>query len=184
MGHARKGHAHADHRSKSSSVLVEAAQHGDRSAISALLVACQPDIRRYARMTCAADNVDDAVQDVLWLLYRRIGTLREIASFSTWLFEIVRRECMRLAKRAMGVKHPLEDIENDPTFAHRPTIDLRLDLVSAIQSLPDHYRVVLLYRDIEELTIDEISDLIGITREAVKARLHRARAMIREYLAA
>ena len=59
---------------------------------------------------------------------------------------------------------------------------LRLDLSRAIQSLPEHYREVILLRDIEELSIDEIVAVLGLTRESVKARLHRARIMIREYL--
>ena len=48
--------------------------------------------------------------------------------------------------------------------------------------LPDHYREVILLRDIEELSIDEIAGVLALTRESVKARIHRARLMIREYL--
>jgi RNA polymerase sigma factor (sigma-70 family) len=106
--------------------LIEAARHGDRAAIFSLLAVTQPDIRRYARTNCAVDNVDDAVQDVLLLLYRRIGTLKVITSFSAWLFEIVRRECLRLARRTMG-HAPIEDISDDLGFAHRPALDLQLD---------------------------------------------------------
>jgi RNA polymerase sigma-70 factor (ECF subfamily) len=167
--------------SKASDGLIEAARQGDRAAICSLLAAAQPDIRRYARMNCAVDNVDDAVQDVLWLLYRRIGTLKVITSFSAWLFEIVRRECLRLARRTLGYV-PIENMADDVRFAHRPALELQLDLASAIQSLPDHYRDVILLRDVEELTVNEITKSLGISREAVKARLHRARAMIREYL--
>ncbi|MBU6379405.1 MAG: sigma-70 family RNA polymerase sigma factor [Gammaproteobacteria bacterium] len=96
--------------------MIAAAQQGDQAAIRSLLAATQPDIRRYARMNCAADHVDDAVQDVLWLLYRRIGTLRTVTSFSAWLFQVVRRECQRLARRALGLKQPIEEIENDLAF--------------------------------------------------------------------
>jgi RNA polymerase sigma factor (sigma-70 family) len=147
-----------------------------------LLEISQPDIRRYARTHCMPSDVDDAVQDAMWLLYRRIGTLRAAASYSAWLFEIVRRECGRLARHVFGSHRPLEDIENDIAFAQRPAFELRFDLASAIQSLPDHYRTIILMRDVEELTVNEIAETIGITREAVKARLHRARAMIREFL--
>ncbi|MGH6709094.1 MAG: sigma factor-like helix-turn-helix DNA-binding protein [Bradyrhizobium sp.] len=52
----------------------------------------------------------------------------------------------------------------------------------AIQSLPDHYREVILLRDIEEFSIDEIAGVLDLSRESVKARIHRARIMIREYL--
>ena len=56
-------------------------------------------------------------------------------------------------------------------------------LERAIQSLPDHYREVVLLRDFKEFTIDEIAGQLALTREAAKARLHRARGLIREYLA-
>ena len=59
---------------------------------------------------------------------------------------------------------------------------LRLDLSRAIQSLPEHYRTVIVMRDLEELSIDEICAVLALTRESVKARIHRARLMIREYL--
>jgi RNA polymerase sigma factor (sigma-70 family) len=67
-------------------------------------------------------------------------------------------------------------------LAHLRPEDIRIDLSRAIQSLPDHYREVILLRDIEELSIDEIASVLGLTRESVKARIHRARLMIREYL--
>ena len=67
-------------------------------------------------------------------------------------------------------------------MASRPELDLRLDLADAIQSLPEHYRVIVLMRDVEELTISEIAASLQITRETVKARLHRARKLIREYI--
>jgi RNA polymerase sigma factor (sigma-70 family) len=164
-------------------VLLDAARGGDQEALLRLLVTAQPDIRRYARLSCRnADDVDDAVQETLWLLYRRVGTLRALTSFSGWLLAVVRRECLRIARRAMGQTSPIEDIEDDLRFAHRPQHELRIDLARAIQSLPDHYREVILLRDIEELTVDEIAATLDLTRESIKARLHRARMLIREYL--
>ncbi len=162
--------------------LITSARGGDHAAIVSLLAASQPDIRRYALMNCRIADVDDAVQDVLWLLYRRIGALRVAASFSAWLFQVVRRECQRLARRSFGGHITLDTIENDLAFSERPAVELRSDLASAIQSLPDHYRTIVVMRDIEELTVNEIAAATCLTREAVKARLHRARALIREYL--
>jgi len=66
---------------------------------------------------------------------------------------------------------------------HRqPEPELRYDLACAIQALPDHYRRIVIARDIEERSIGEIAGANGIGREAVKARLRRAREMLREYL--
>ena len=73
-------------------------------------------------------------------------------------------------------------IENSLAFSTRSDAEIRLDLAAAIQSLPAHYRNIVLLRDLEELTIDEISATLELSREAVKARLHRARKLLREYL--
>jgi RNA polymerase sigma-70 factor (ECF subfamily) len=166
--------------------LVEAARAGDRSAIDRLLALAQPDIRRYARASCRrADDVDDAVQETLWLLARRVGHLRALTSLSAWLFTVVRRECLRLAVRAGAMPAtPLDD--DDPALAARlavlPEHELRLDLAAAIQSLPPHYRDVVILRDVQEMTVDEIAAALSLTREGVKGRLHRARGLLREYL--
>jgi RNA polymerase sigma-70 factor (ECF subfamily) len=163
--------------------LVEAARSGDHAALLALLAAAQPDVRRYARQACrTASDVDDAVQDALLVLYRHVGTIRTVQAFSGWLMTVARRECLRLARRATGTHQPVEDLGDDLRLSARPAHDLRLDLAAAIQSLPPHYRDLILLRDVEELTIDEMAQARGLTREAVKARLHRARALLREYL--
>ena len=77
--------------------LVAAAKAGDAAALDRLLAVSQPDLMRFARRTCAnAEDAEDAVQAALWQLHRRIGTLRVIAAFTSWLFRIVERECRRL----------------------------------------------------------------------------------------
>lgn len=161
--------------------LIEAARGDDAAALVSLISAAQPDIRRYAARNCRAADIDDAVQETLLLLYRRVGTLRAVTSFSAWLFAVARRACLRLLRRSIGMADvPAE--EADARLAHLRPEDLRIDLSRAIQSLPDHYREVILLRDIEELSIDEIAGVLNLTRESVKARIHRARIMIREYL--
>lgn len=161
--------------------MVRAATLGDRQALVDLLAAAQPNIRRFAQRTCrTSSDVDDAVQEALWLLTRRISTLRAFGAFWSWLFAIVTRECLRLARRALPGTN-LDD-EADRLLSVHPDLDLRLDVAAALQSLPEHYRTVMLLRDVEERTIDEIAGALGLTREAAKARLHRARSLVREYL--
>jgi RNA polymerase sigma-70 factor (ECF subfamily) len=167
--------------------LLDAARGGDRQAILSLLVAAQPDIRRYARRSCnASADVDDAVQETLWLLYRRIGSLRTLGSVSGWLLTIVRRECQRLGARLSGrhvaLDEAIDDPRNEARLSRMPQHELRIDVSRAIQSLPVHYREIVVLRDIEEMTIDEIADALALSRESVKGRLHRARALLREYL--
>ena len=165
-----------------SSSLFEAARLGDPQAIASLLETAQPDIRRYARATCRSSaDAEDATQEAMWILFRHVGTIRSLVAFSAWLFSVVRRECLRLARKA-GLAPSIDDGEAEALLLSRSEVDLRLDVAAAFEALPAHYRDVALMRDVKEMTIDEIADALGATRQAVKARLHRARALMREYL--
>ncbi|MCA1389061.1 sigma-70 family RNA polymerase sigma factor [Bradyrhizobium sp. IC3123] len=162
--------------------LFEAARLGDAEAIARLLETTQPDIRRYARATCRSSaDAEDATQEALWILFRHVGTIRSLLELSAWLFSVVRRECLRLARRA-GVVPAVDQGEAEAALLLRPEADLRLDVAAAFEALPPHYRDVALMRDVKEMTIDEIAAALGATRQTVKARLHRARALMREYL--
>jgi RNA polymerase sigma factor (sigma-70 family) len=163
--------------------LIERAVAGDLGAIDEVLRQARADIRRYARRSCRSpSDAEDAVQETLIILYRRIGGLRQVVALSAWLARIVDRYCLRLARRLAGLPAAPE-AEADRRIAEAPVAELRIDVVRAIESLPGHYRQVVILRDVEELTIDEIGGRLGATRETVKARLHRARAMMRDYLA-
>ena len=164
-------------------LLVQSAMAGDQQAVVSLLAIMQPDIRRFARAKCrTSSDVDDAVQETLWLLYRRIGMLRASAALSSWLFTVVSRACMRLSRSLIHHTVGLEDFENDARLASVSTGDLRIDVAAAISSLPPHYRDITILRDLQEMTIDEIAETLSLSRETVKGRLNRARALLREYL--
>lgn len=121
------------------------------------------------------------MQVALWQLHRKIGTLGTVAAFATWLFRIVERECYRIFKRS-GAKASLSvPLAEEPAAPQIPT-DLRLDLAKAIAALPEAYRVALILRDVEELTAPVVAASLGVSVEAVKSRLHRARAMVRASL--
>lgn len=128
----------------------------------------------------------DAVQETLWLLYRRVGTIRAFTSVSAWLVTVVRLECWRLARLAFGGRvvelDEVKSAKDQLKLSERTEFELRIDFAQAIRSLPEHYREVVLLRDVEEMSINEISTTLGLTRESTKARCSRARVMIREYL--
>jgi RNA polymerase sigma factor (sigma-70 family) len=164
--------------------LLEAARGGDPAAIESLLVQAQPDIRRYARMQCgAAADAEDAIQETMLRVYHKVDGLRMLSSFSGWLMAIVKRECLRLARLTFG-RASLEDAAFEHRLAWLPMDELRRDLSMSVQSLPESYREIVLLRDVEVMTIDAIAERLSLTREAVKARLHRARKLMREYLQA
>ena len=75
-------------------------------------------------------------------------TLRAVTSFSAWLFAIARRACHRLLRMSIGLPDDSSDVV-EARLAHLRPEDIRIDLSRAIQSLPEHYREVILLRDIE-----------------------------------
>ena len=147
-----------------------------------MLAALRRDMLRFARLQLRdAGLAEDAVQEALFTASRRLMDLRQLECFASWLFRIVKRECNRLKRGMRTFLHePItEDIAAACVVEHR---GLARDLAAALESLPAHYREVVLMRDLEGLTIEELSERLGLTREATKARLHRARSLAREYL--
>lgn len=161
--------------------LIMAAQTGDAEAISRLLAVCQADARRYAYRHCHASDVDDAVQESLLVVSRKVKGLKAVAAFSSWLFIVIKRECRKL-ERMMFKHDPLPEELAEDQMLCRSDISLRIDLAKALESLPAHYLEVVLLRDFEELTISEIAQRLGEPSGAVKSRLHRARELVREYM--
>ena len=161
--------------------LLAAAHGGDPAALAKVLSLCQPDIRRYARRSCMISDVDDAVQEALLVLSRRLDSLRTLAAFSGWMFRVVQRACHRLARVALSAD-PWDDARADQWLAARDSAALRVDLVDALESLPVDYREIILLRDFAEMSIAEIAAYLMLSDAAAKSRLHRARKLAREYL--
>jgi RNA polymerase sigma factor (sigma-70 family) len=160
-----------------------AAQAGDPAALDRMLRVLQPDIRRYARRQCHRGSaIEDVVQEAMIVLYRRIGTVRDPLALAGWLVKVVMRLCMLPVLGVLRGAEELTERHEAAHFAQMPQDELRLDLVRALESLPEMYREMILLRDMEQMTISEVAAALSITREAVKSRLHRARALVREYL--
>ena len=158
-----------------------AARAGDAAALQRVLAGSRQDLRRYAEYHCVVNDAEDAVQESLLQVARRIGDLRVVECFASWLFRIVKRECNRLKRglRLLSGDAITEDIL--PACSFEP-VELRHDVAAALESLPAHYREIILLRDLEGLAIAEIAARLGIHPLAAKSRLHRARALAREYL--
>jgi RNA polymerase sigma-70 factor (ECF subfamily) len=181
--------------------LVHSAQNGDRPALEALLAASAPQLLRYARRMCRGDEAEaeDVLQDTLLLATRQIGAFRGESSFSSWLYAIARSACGRRHRRALdkrGVMVALEDgggagagsdarllasEEPGPESALARLETARM-LDDALASLDEPAREVIVLRDVEGLTAPEVAHVLGISQEAVKSRLHRARAALRAAL--
>ncbi|GAA1558765.1 sigma-70 family RNA polymerase sigma factor [Kribbella sancticallisti] len=162
--------------------MIVGAQHGDLESITALVSGSHPNVRRFARSLCATpEDAEDAVQEALIILYRKIGMLRATGALASWMFRIVRNECLRRARK-------IRDSAPLPDAAVRSAEDeviQRLEagrVAAAIAELPDDQRRVLIMRDVQGYSGRMAADVLGITTAAMKSRLHRARATVQQAL--
>ena len=158
--------------------VVSAAQEGDTRAIAALLSGSHGHVRRFARTLCSTpEDAEDAAQEALIVLYRKIGTLRATAALGSWMFQVVRNECIRRSRvRLRGpISTAVEPSAEDAALA-------RLEvqrIVDAIAALPDDQRTVVVLRDIQGLSGSATAQALGLSRAAMKSRLHRGRESLR-----
>jgi RNA polymerase sigma-70 factor (ECF subfamily) len=175
-------------------------QSGDAAAFEQLVRQHGPRLLRVARrFLWSEEDARDAVQDAFVAAFRSIGRFEASSQLSTWLHRIIiNASLMKLRSQR---RHPEEDIEQflprfledghqvTPTPSWIESADSALERTevctlvrSLIERLPEGYRSVLLLRDIEELTTEEVAGLLEITPNAVKVRLHRARQALRALL--
>ena len=95
--------------------------------------------------------------------------------------QVVKRACLRLRSRARP-QVELDDTHAELQRDDRAAVDLHIDLVSILAGLPAYYRDVLVMIDLLGHGADEAGGQLGLSAEAVKSRLHRARLMVREQL--
>lgn len=144
------------------------------------------------------EDAQDAVQEGFLATFRGLDTFDSRCRISTWLFRIVmNHSLMKLRRRKPVSEVSVEDLL--PTFTDyghhsasvpswRPEASMESEETRAlvrehIDQLPDTYRVPLILRDIEERPLAEVAELLGITPNAVKIRVHRARQALRAMLA-
>ena len=180
--------------------LVEGLRAGDSEAFRTLLNRYGARLLRLARRFLGnEEDARDAVQDAMVSVFKSIGNFESGSMLSTWLHRIVVNASLmklRTKKRREEIDieeylpqfqedgHQLEPsvpwTENAESMLERD--ELRAIVRKAIDQLPETYRIVLLLRDIEEMTTEETASILGITPNAVKLRLHRARQALRTLL--
>lgn len=174
--------------------ILAAARAGDPEALDALLRQYQPRIYRFGLRMCRdAEDAKDVLQETLIAAARSLRGFRGTSSLSTWLYSIARGFCIKKRRRSKFAPH--EEVPLDagsPALAvpdPGPPLDEALAsreveraVETAIRALKPAYREVLLLRDVEGLTAPEVAEVLGLRVEAVKSRLHRARAEVRERL--
>ncbi len=172
--------------------LLESARQGDRDAIEALLDRYQRRIFGFGLRMCGdVEDAKDVLQDTMLAAARTVREFRGSASVSTWLYTIARSFCIkrrRKSKFAPSSETPL-DARADQLPSPEPSPDQLVDqqetkqaLLAALQALAPDSREVLILRDVEGLTANEVAEITGLSVQAVKSRLHRARVSVRDHL--
>jgi RNA polymerase sigma factor (sigma-70 family) len=162
--------------------VVGAAQQGDPQAIATLLDGSHPHVQRFARTLCSTpEDAEDAAQEALIVLYRKIGTLRAAAALASWMFQIVRHECIRRSR--LLLRGPTSAVMAEPSAEDTALARLETErIVDSIAALPAEQRAVLVLRDIQGLSGAATAQALGLSRAAMKSRLHRGRETLRSQL--
>jgi RNA polymerase sigma-70 factor (ECF subfamily) len=155
------------------------ARAGDRAAMESLLATVAPTIRRFAMRMCKNEaDADDTLQDALLAIATELAGYEGRSTFSSWAFAVARSACMR---RRRGLKNkPAEELGDYESIESSPEDQAAASEVArALEELPAEHRDVLLLRDVEGMTAPEAAKVLGVSVDALKSRLHRARIALR-----
>jgi RNA polymerase sigma-70 factor (ECF subfamily) len=148
-------------------------------------------------MLRSKEDAEDVTQDVLLKALARLHQFRRESAFGTWMIQIAINEArMRKRKLRDGMTFSLTNGgDDDGAYVPKDFADwreipsealerseIRATLAKALTLLEEHYRLAFILRDVNELSITETANILGITRGAVKTRLRRARLMLRDIL--
>jgi RNA polymerase sigma-70 factor (ECF subfamily) len=150
------------------------------------------------RMLGNRAEAEDVAQEVFITVFKTIDSFREESKFSTWLYRVTINHCKNrikyLARRHDRDRDELDDnqaggegVVGAPVLARRPDralegAQLEKLMQDAINTLDDEHRVLVVLRDVEDLSIEEICEITGLPDGTVKSRLHRARLALRKKL--
>jgi RNA polymerase sigma factor (sigma-70 family) len=179
--------------------LLARAQAGDMSAFEALVGRHEDKVYGLAlRMTRSEADAAEITQDTFLSAYQHLSEFRGEAAFGSWVHRIAANNALMRLRRQKVLDIVSDDLVG-PEFTDRGSLaeppdsdwsrradDQLLDeelgraIQAATDALPEGYREVFLLKDVEGLSYEEISEMVGISVPAVKSRLHRARLALRE----
>jgi RNA polymerase sigma-70 factor, ECF subfamily len=176
---------------------------GKPEAFDRFVAVFRSKIFQYSLLMCGhREDAEEVAQDTLMKVFENFGQLKEPERIKAWVFRIARNAC--LMKRRKSVFAPQQELSLDDLMprnredggerkleiadwsalpeAQVLRSEMGTALRSAIEELPEMYRSVMLLRDVEELTTSEAAEVLDVSEEVIKTRLHRARLALRQKL--
>lgn len=175
--------------------LIEKAQNGDRHALSELVKQYEQTVYNFSFKICRnKERAEHTMQETFLSMVKNLNQFSGKSKLSTWLYTVVSNNCLMLARSQK--KHNAASLDDDESLISENNIadwkvtpdnlsennELKEFLDQAIEKLPADYRVVFLLRDVEGLSTEETGKVTDLSIPAVKSRLHRARAFLRNEL--
>lgn len=176
-------------------ILIEKAQTGDRQALSELIKKYEQTVFNFSFKICRnKDKAENTMQETFLSMVKSLNQFTGNSKLSTWLYTVVSNHCMMLARSQK--KYDYTPIEDDDNLIDEKDVadwsvspgrvaennELKEMLDKAISKLEPEYRIVFLLRDVEGLSTEETGEIVNLSVPAVKSRLHRARAFLRNEL--
>ena len=166
--------------------LVQRAARGDGKAFHALVDAHSQRLYRLAvSLVGNATDAEDVLQEAFAGAFRGLGRFEGRSSVKTWLTRILVMQAAKWRRDRQRRNMPnsdLEEVSQSDTASH--SVGAKIDLHAALQKLSDEHREVLVLREFEGMSYEEIAEAIDVPRGTVESRLHRARAELKERLKA
>ena len=158
--------------------VVVRAQVGEREAVAELVRGWHEAVWGYVRhMLGQADLADDVSQEVWLAVVRGLPRLKEPERFAAWLFTIARRSVVNQLRQRYA-EQPHVDVDEEPDPADH--VVERIDVRRLLGGVPVMEREVLVLFHLEDLSLEECAEVLGVPVGTVKSRLYRARRLLRE----
>ena len=166
-------------------ILILRCQADDEQALGELIARYSPGLRLFlAKLIGRGAGVDDLLQDTWLDVYRKINGLRNPEAFATWLYRIARDKAYRELRRRKITSRPIDDdlIEepetDDECFGPEDVDAVR----AALDEIPPEQREVLMLRFIEQMSYEQIAEVIARPIGTVRSRIHHAKLALRARL--
>ncbi len=136
-------------------------------------------------------EAEDVVQETFTAAYRSMRSFQEKSSVKTWLYAIlIRQVALFRRKNKMPLRFFAEESalagagggRGDDEGGHEEAVDARLDVEAAMARLPEDHRAILIMREFDGMSYEEIAEVLGVPRGTVESRIFRARQAMKEWL--